>query len=71
MAKFKSGFYVMEMWQTGNVGARNIAAVKGQPEEGFKNYDTALAWMIDEYGKSYTHSSFTTYTIMEVYKPIK
>lgn len=41
------GFYILRMWQTGNIGSNNICRVYGQPEDGFLIYRDAEKWMYD------------------------
>lgn len=31
----KSAYYIMQLWQTGNVGAHNIKKLDANPKEGF------------------------------------
>lgn len=66
--KFKVSFFVMRMWQTGNVGSYNIKQLDEQPENGFKSEGKALAWLLDSVDVD-KYSSFSTYTIMKIYEP--
>ena len=43
----KKSFYVLEMWQTGNVGSHNIRKVIEQPDDGFLLYRDAETWLVD------------------------
>lgn len=31
----KQGYFIMRMWQTGNIGSQNIAKADNNPKEGF------------------------------------
>lgn len=42
----KSAFFIMQMWQTGNVGSHNIKKFKGNPKEGYKSYEDAKTGML-------------------------
>jgi hypothetical protein len=42
----KSGFFIMQLWQTGNVGSHNIKKYKQNPKEGFSNYNGAKHAML-------------------------
>ena len=37
----KSGFFIMKLWQTGNIGSNNIKALKDNPKDGYDNYNEA------------------------------
>lgn len=41
----KKRFYILGMWQTGNIGSYNIAKIKEQPEDGFLLYRDAEKWL--------------------------
>lgn len=38
-------FFVLRLWQTGNIGPHNIAKIDGQPKEGFLIYRDAEKWL--------------------------
>jgi hypothetical protein len=42
----KSGFFIMQLWQTGNIGSHNIKKFKDNPEEGHSTYEAAKLWML-------------------------
>lgn len=41
----KASFFILEMWQTGNVGSHHIAKTENQPKVGFKTYEEAEVWL--------------------------
>lgn len=41
----KKRFYVLGMWQAGNIGPHNISKVKEQPKDGFILYRDAEKWL--------------------------
>jgi len=41
-----TGFFIMMLWQTGNVGSHNIKRLKAQPIKGYKSYDEAKKAMM-------------------------
>ncbi|MEK6829732.1 MAG: hypothetical protein AABY15_06450 [Nanoarchaeota archaeon] len=65
----KSGYFIMKMWQTGNVGPHNIQKLKDNPHEGYKSYDEAKAGMLDLKEKGNWELKQTSYSfaIMEVF----
>lgn len=63
----QSAYYVMEMWQSGNVGEYQIRAVKENAEHGFDNKSQAIGFLRE--GNFFKHHG-ATYTIMEVYKAV-
>lgn len=67
----KEGYFVMRLWQTGNIGSNNIAKVKEQPKDGFKTKSLATKWMKANIGKAVYHVSWTTYAIMQLFEPTK
>lgn len=42
----KSAFFIMQMWQTGNIGSYNIKKLKDNPKEGYGSYEDAKAGML-------------------------
>lgn len=42
----KSAFFIMQLWQTGNVGSNNIKKLKANPKEGYESYEDAKAGML-------------------------
>lgn len=42
----KSAFFIMQMWQTGNIGSHNIKKLKQNPKEGYVSYEDAKAGML-------------------------
>ncbi len=42
----KSAFFIMQMWQTGNVGSHNIKKLKENPQQGFESYEDAKTAML-------------------------
>lgn len=41
MSKIKEAFFIMRLWQTGNVGSHNIAKIEGQKQFGYRTYEEA------------------------------
>ncbi len=42
----KSAYFIMHLWQTGNVGSHNISKITHQEKEGYATYDLAKQEMI-------------------------
>lgn len=42
----KSAFFIMQMWQTGNVGSHNIKKLKDNPKNGYERYEDAKEAML-------------------------
>lgn len=61
----KSAFFILEMWQTGNVGPHNIAKTEKQPKEGFKTYKDAEDWLKKNVGE--LTPLWETFIISKVY----
>ncbi len=47
----KSAFFIMKMWQTGNVGSHNIKKFSDNPKEGYASYDEAKQAMLQLWAK--------------------
>lgn len=66
----KSAYYIMQLWQTGNVGSHNITKSHVNPEEGFETYEEAEEYMIncsEKWLYEYCHS-WVTFCIMKIYE---
>ncbi|HSE56745.1 MAG TPA: RNA-binding protein [Candidatus Paceibacterota bacterium] len=60
----KSGFFIMKLWQTGNVGSCNIAKIKANPKKGYASDEEAKTamknlhkngdWELTQSGYSFT-----------------
>jgi hypothetical protein len=63
-------YYIMKIWQTGNIGSHNIAKADNNPKEGFPTYEIAEQFLLDLYDNKVWEisgvSSFT-FTIMKLY----
>ena len=69
----KSAYYIMAMWQTGNVGSENIAKSHVNPENGFQTYEEAEQYML-EIGEEALYeylNSWDSFCIMKVYEKQK
>lgn len=44
--KMKSAYFIMQMWQTGNIGSHNIKKLDANPKEGYINYEEAKSAML-------------------------
>lgn len=42
----KSAYFIMQMWQTGNIGSHNIKKLDANPKEGYINYEEAKSAML-------------------------
>lgn len=65
----KSGYFIMRLWQTGNVGSHNIERLDGQHKNGYSTYNQAKHAMIDmreEGNWELNHKGFN-FTIMELF----
>lgn len=67
--KMSRRFYVLAMWQTGNIGSCNIAKVEQQPEDGFLMYRDAENWLEENIVKITT--LWETFIITMVYEKTK
>lgn len=66
----KSAYYIMKIWQTGNVGSHNITKSHVNPENGFQTYEEAEQYMLessDKYLYEYSHP-WDSFCIMKVYE---
>jgi hypothetical protein len=65
----KSGFFIMQLWQTGNIGSHNIEKLSGQPKKGYLNKDIAVLAMLKKKAKGNWEIKESGYdfTIMELY----
>jgi len=66
----KRAYYIMRMWQTGNIGSHNITKADNNPKEGFKTYREAEEFMITSYNNNvweFSDGNFYTFCIMYVY----
>lgn len=66
----KQGYFIMRMWQTGNIGSQNIAKANNNPKEGFTTYEQAEQFMFDSYNNKvweFSDGCFYTFCIMKVY----
>jgi hypothetical protein len=65
----KSGFFIMQLWQTGNVGSHNIKKLKDQPKKGYLTKDAAVLAMFERKSKGDWEIKEGGYdfTIMELY----
>lgn len=65
----KSAFFIMQLWQTGNVGSHNIKKLKDNPKEGYGNYNEAKNAMLDLWEKDNWELKKGGYdfTIMELF----
>ena len=43
----KTGFFIMKLWQTGNVGSHNIGRINANPKDGYTSYDEAEAALLE------------------------
>jgi hypothetical protein len=64
-------FFIMRMWQTGNIGSHNIKKADINPEDGFETYEEAKAELLNlSYnGEWEVKNASYTFTIVEVFKP--
>jgi hypothetical protein len=64
-----TGFFIMKLWQTGNVGPHNIAKIEANPKKGYESYDVAKTAMTDLKEKKdwEVNSGMYTFTIMELF----
>ena len=65
----KSAFFIMQMWQTGNIGSNNIKKLKDNPKDGYKSYDDAKAGMIKLFndGNWELNNNYYDFSIMELF----
>lgn len=65
----KSAFFIMEMWQQGNVGSHQIKKLKENKEDGYATYDEAKEAMLTlkENGNWTLNKSRSTFAIMEIF----
>ncbi len=66
MAKIKTAYFIMVMFQTGNVGSHNIKKITNQPDEGFKTRALAEQYLVNNEEKV-NQWHFCNYTIMKLY----
>jgi len=65
----KSAFFIMQMWQTGNVGSHNIKKLKDNPKNGYESYEDAKEAMLKlrEDGNWELKKGGYDFSIMELY----
>ncbi len=65
----KTGYFIMMLWQTGNVGSHNIKKMNINPKKGYPTYDAAKEDMIKlkEGGQWELNSSGHHFAIMELF----
>lgn len=65
----KSAFFIMQMWQTGNIGSHNISKLKDNPKEGYSSCDEAKQAMLELWSKGNWEltKGYYTFSIMEVF----
>lgn len=65
----KSGFFIMQLWQTGNVGSHNIKKLKDQPKKGYLTKDAAVLAMLEmkDKGNWEIKEGGYDFTVMELY----
>lgn len=66
----KQNYFIMKMWQTGNVGSENIAKADNNPEDGFNTYEEAEQYLLESFGNDiweFSSSRLFTFCIMKVY----
>ena len=66
----KSAFFIMQLWQTGNIGSYNIKKCEDNPKEGFKTYNEAKETMVrlsEEGNWTFTSMSYD-FAIMEIFE---
>ncbi len=65
----KSGFFIMQLWQTGNVGSHNIKKLKDQPKKGYLTKDAAVLAMfkMKDKGNWEIKEGGYDFTVMELY----
>ncbi len=66
----KSAFFIMELWQTGNIGSSNIAKIKNNPKDGFTTYELGKSALVDLFmdPKSEVNQQiFANFTVMELF----
>lgn len=67
-------FYIMKMWQTGNVGSHNIKKMDLNPKDGYLSRDMAEKALMDFYDAEefeICYNVFTNFTILEVFSTPK
>jgi len=64
----KQNFYILEMWQTGNIGSHNVKKCDSQPKDGFKTYELAEEWLFENINK--ITPLWETFIISKVYSKI-
>lgn len=66
----KSAFFIMQMWQTGNIGSHNINKLNDNPKDGYASYEEAKAGMLKLHGGGnfpLNQSNGYTFCIMELF----
>jgi hypothetical protein len=65
----KSGFFIMQLWQTGNIGSHNIKKLDENPQNGYESYDKAKNAMLklrQENNWELSHSQYI-FCIIEIF----
>jgi hypothetical protein len=64
-------FYIMQLWQTGNVGPHNITKIVSNPKEGFPSYSEAIVGMAElkKEGNWLLNQKGYQFAIMEIFTP--
>ena len=65
----KQAYYIMRLWQTGNVGSHNIELSKENPSGGFLTYEQAEQFLLKGFDKKIWefNESFYDFIIVKVY----
>lgn len=66
----KQAYYIMRMWQTGNIGSYNITKADNNPKEGFQTYEEAEQFMFESFDNKvweFSDGCFYNFCIMKVY----
>ena len=67
----KKAFFIVKMWQTGNIGGHNIKKIDLNPINGFETYEEAENFLLNpEYSNEWElKNARYSFAIMQIFKP--
>jgi len=65
----KSAFFIMQLWQTGNIRSHNIKKLGSNPKKGYQSYEEAKTGMLEllRNGDWELNESGYAFAIMELF----